>query len=160
MPLRRPPISRSAADAVSLAAGSSTSAPLTIAPLNGFNQTIQLSCTGLPAGYTCTLPATLTPAGTTAVTVTFASASATLAAAIPLAFLILLVSGANKRAQSVNPFAALAIVVLAATMTTGCASGVQNTRSSVQGSQSYLATVTASSGSISHQLAIEVTVTQ
>jgi subtilase family serine protease len=155
----------SGSSAVSLTAGSSTSAPLTITPLNGFNQTIQLSCTGLPAGYTCTLPATLTPAATTSVTVTFASTSATLAGAIPLAFLILLLPGTKKRvnffaALHLKHLAALVIIVLAATLTDGCASAGQNSGSSTHGSQIYLATVTASSGSISHQLAIEVTVTQ
>ncbi len=142
--------------AVSFTAGSSTSESITVTPLNGFNQTIQLSCTGLPAGYTCTLPATLTPAGTTSVTVTFGSPSATLAA-IPLAFLLLLVTFAKKRLRHL---AALTAVVLATTLINGCAAGIQKIGTSGQGSQSYLATVTATSGSISHQLTIEVTVTQ
>jgi hypothetical protein len=155
----------SGASAASLTAGSSTSASLTITPLNGFNQTIKLSCAGLPAGFTCTLPAALTPTGATAVTVTFASTSATLAAAIPLAFLILLMPGRKKCANffaalHLKRFAALAIIVLAATLTDGCASAGQSSGSSTQSSQSYLATITASSGSISHQFTIEVTVTQ
>jgi hypothetical protein len=142
------------ASAVSFTAGSSTSESITVTPLNGFNQTIQLSCTGVPAGYTCTLPATLTPAGTTSVTVAFSSSSATLAVAIPLAFLLLLVAGAKKR------LAALTALVVAAALINGCAAGVQKIGTSGQGSQSFLATITATSGSISHQLTIEVTVTQ
>jgi hypothetical protein len=155
----------SGTSAVSLTAGSSTSASLTITPLDGFNQAIHLSCTGLPAGYTCTVPATLTLAATTSVTVTFASTSATLAVAIPLAFLILLVPGRKERVNffaslRLKRLAALAIVALAATLANGCTSAGQNSGSSAQGSQSYLATVTASSGAISHQFTIEVTVTQ
>ena len=142
--------------ALSLTAGSSTSTSLTITPLYGFNQTIQLSCTGLPAGYTCTVPANLTPAGTTTVPVTMAAPLAALAGVIPLAFLILLRAKANKR---FNRIVVLAVVVLAATLTTGCGGAVQNGGASAQGSQSFLATVTATSGSISHQLTIQVSVT-
>jgi len=145
------------AGAVTLKAGSSTSMSLTITPLNGFDQAIQFSCTGIPAGYTCTMPATLTLAATTSVTVTFASSPAPLAAAIPIAFLILLMTGPKKR---VNYLASISAMVLAAALIGGCAAGVPNSGSSIQGIPSYLATVTAASGSISHQVTIEVSVTQ
>ncbi len=37
----------------SIAAGTSTTSTVTIAPLNGFTGTVTLSCTGLPSGATC-----------------------------------------------------------------------------------------------------------
>jgi len=51
---------------VDLSAGGSTTVPLTITPLLGFNQPITLSCgSGLPVGVTCSFsPAAVTPAGT------------------------------------------------------------------------------------------------
>ena len=45
---------------VQLAAGASTQVQVTLTPVNGFNQTIMLSCAGLVAGATCTFaPATI-----------------------------------------------------------------------------------------------------
>jgi hypothetical protein len=148
----------SGANAVSLAAGSSTSASLTLTPVNGFNQSIDLSCTGLPAGYTCRLPATLAPIGTTSITVIFAAPSPTTpGAATSLAFLVLLMAGGRKRR---NRLVAVLAIIMTTALLGGCAAAVGNNRATTQDSQSYLAIVTASSGSISHQLAIEVTVTQ
>jgi len=146
----------SSTGAVSLTAGSSAVATLTITPLHGFNQPIQLSCAGLPAGYTCLLPATVEPAGTTCATVTFA-APATLASAVPFAFLCLLVAVAGKRFRRI---AAAGAVLVALTLIAGCAGAVSGSGSSTQNSHGYLAVITASSGAISHQLTIQVTVTQ
>ena len=52
--------------ALTIAGGASGSAALNITPIGGFNNPLQLSCSGLPANSTCTFsPAAVTPNGTT-----------------------------------------------------------------------------------------------
>ncbi|MGC1360944.1 MAG: hypothetical protein WA826_07200, partial [Silvibacterium sp.] len=51
---------------LTIAGGASGSAILNIIPIGGFNNSLQLSCSGLPANSTCTFsPAAVTPNGTT-----------------------------------------------------------------------------------------------
>ena len=51
---------------LTIASGASGSAALNITPIGGFNNPLQLSCSGLPANSTCTFsPAAVTPNGTT-----------------------------------------------------------------------------------------------
>jgi len=56
--------------------GQSAAFALTVTPLNGFNQAVSFTCTGLPAGASCTfVPPSVTPKGapvTTTLTVTTA----------------------------------------------------------------------------------------
>ncbi len=85
----------------SVTAGGSTTATVTIAPLNGFTGTVTLSCSGLPTGATCAFsPATVsggsgtskltiqtalsTPAGTTSVTVAGTSSGTTKSTTVSL----------------------------------------------------------------------------
>jgi Bacterial Ig-like domain (group 3) len=52
------------AASVNLAPGQPSSLTVTLIPKNGFNQPIELSCSGLPQGTTCSFnPATVTPNG-------------------------------------------------------------------------------------------------
>ena len=49
---------------LTIAAGQSGTAVFTVTPSNGFTQSVQMTCTGLPANSTCSFsPGTLTPAG-------------------------------------------------------------------------------------------------
>lgn len=69
----------------SVVAGHTTSPPstVTVTPINGFNQTITFSCTGLPTGATCAFnPPTVTPNGTNSATTSMTiSTAASMAAA-------------------------------------------------------------------------------
>jgi hypothetical protein len=65
----------------SVNSGSTTTTAVSVTPVNGFNQLVSFTCSGLPTGVTCGFsPATVIPAGATATTtLTFTrSASATL----------------------------------------------------------------------------------
>ncbi|MGH9604498.1 MAG: protease pro-enzyme activation domain-containing protein [Terracidiphilus sp.] len=151
-----PDFQLSGATAVSVAAGSAASIVLSIKPLNGFAGTIQLSCSGVPSGSSCSLPANVTPAGTATVTVTLVTAGATLAAGIPFVFFIFVSPTRGKR--RLKRLAALALAAVALAILPGC-SAVVVANSGTLSSQNYTVTVTATSGSIAHQVGIDVTVT-
>ena len=54
---------------LTISAGQSGTATITITPQNGFNPTTTFSCSGLPSGASCSFsPASVTPSGTAAVT--------------------------------------------------------------------------------------------
>jgi len=63
---------------MSVSAGGSGTTTVTVTPANGFNAAVSFSCSGLPAGATCSFsPATVTPPGTTSTTLTVATSSST-----------------------------------------------------------------------------------
>jgi hypothetical protein len=145
-----------------ISTGSSAVIALSVMPINGFSGTILLSCTGLPAGYACNLPSAVTPQCATPVSVTIAAAPATLAGAIPLAMLSLFLTGGAIRRRK---FALLALLGVVCLLTTSCGAGFSVAASSTvpaspTSSQTFTARVLATSGSISHELDICVTVNQ
>ena len=143
-----------------LAAGSSADLALSITPLNGFSGTILLSCAGFPSGDTCTLPGSISPQNVTPLPVTIAIAPAPLLAVMPLAwFGFLLFGGARLRKK----IALLAVLASGLTLISGCGGAMSSgssfsSPSSASPSQFFTATVTATSGSISHQFQIAITV--
>lgn len=144
------------ASSVEIASGSTANVSLSIVPLNGFEGTIQLSCTGLASGDSCNLPATVTPAGTTAITLNLATGGTALVAGISFSFLTLLVPGGKRHRKRC---AGLVSIGLAATLLAGCGGGTPHSEPSALSSQTYPMTVTGTSGSITHQLVIDVIVT-
>jgi hypothetical protein len=70
-------ISASALSAASIVAGSSASATITVAPQGRFSGSIALSCSGLPAGASCSFapPAVANASGTSTLTITTAAAT-------------------------------------------------------------------------------------
>lgn len=70
--------SSTALSPASIAAGTSTTSTVTIAPLNGFTGTVTFSCSGLPSGATCIFtPSSVTGgSGTTALTIQTAANTA------------------------------------------------------------------------------------
>lgn len=134
-----------------VSANANTAISLQIVPVNGFNQTIQLSCSGLPEGESCSVPANVTPSSAMAVILTIASTSPAFAAGFP-GCLVLLFAARRKR-KLIGAFLLISAIVLIS----GCAGKVLTVSSS---SQTYPVTVVATSGSITHQLVINVTLSR
>jgi hypothetical protein len=140
--------------------GQSASTTLTATPVNGFNQTVSLSCSGLPAGVTCSFsPSAVTP---TVPATTLTISSTVIArdrrpdthAFAPLASFALVVccAGAPRRRKGL-----LRCIVCASTglfLVAGCGSG-----GSSAASQPVTAavTVTAKSGTLSHSIPLSLT---
>lgn len=133
---------------ISLPAGSTVTLTLYLSSQNGFNQAVQLDCSGLPAGDSCTLPGSVTFSGT-AVTLplTICTASASFAFLLPLA-LPLAFGAARRRAI----WLLLGVVVLA-----GCGSAPPLAGPPAV---TYPVTIEASSGAIVHSLVVNVTIVQ
>jgi Chitobiase/beta-hexosaminidase C-terminal domain len=71
-------------DSLSVNSGSQGSLTLTITPQNGFNSAVSFTCSGLPAGASCTFnPATVTPSGSAVTTQLTIAASASASNALP-----------------------------------------------------------------------------
>ena len=86
-----PDFTITAASNISMTAGSSAALQLSIAPINGFNGLVQLTCTGLPRWISCSLPAAIRSAGPANLTVTLTAAASGSAAMllgvfVPLSF--------------------------------------------------------------------------
>jgi Glycoside hydrolase family 44/Bacterial Ig-like domain (group 3) len=105
---------------MSLAPGNSGQIELTVTPQNGFNQQLKLSCSGLPAGATCSFsPSTLTPATamTSSMTITMAPSSAVGMFLLPFSGAFLLLR--RRRSRMGALFAVMGLMLLA-----GCGAGV------------------------------------
>jgi len=141
--------------------GQSGSVTVSITPLNGFGSAVSFSCSGLPAGDSCSFsPSTLNPttsaAASTTLTVDISSSSASasyrsipiLPAAIP-AFLFVLM----LKKRRVFAWRVLALLLVPLALCTGC--GSLNT---IPQPVTITFTVTATSGSLVHSTTITVTV--
>lgn len=164
------------------ASGSGTSS-IAITPENGFNSAVTLSCSGLPAGATCSFsPATVTPSGgmmsiTMTLNVPTAQASSTpshrskplLAFTLPffgIAFGSLVVGGKTKKKTA---FWVMLVLVLAlGAVSIGCGGGssgkattttaaTQTNPPAGSASSSYTVTVNATAGAIQHSTTLTVT---
>lgn len=136
---------------ITVSANTNTAISLQIVPVNGFNQTIQLSCSGLPAGESCSVPANVTPSSAMAVMVTIASTSTVVAAGFPGCLLLLF--AARRKRKPIVAFMLIAATVLVS----GCVGKSMIVNSSEAASQTDPVTITATSGSITHQLVVNVT---
>ena len=149
--------------ALTVTAGQSATASISVTPANGFSAAVTFSCTGLPAGATCTFaPATVTPTGSAAATtLTIATAANNAALSrrpfriVPGLALATIVcwAGWRKKRGSVWILLLLMGFGLAGTLT-GCGGSSNN------GGQPTLATVTivAGSGTLVHSTKIGLTV--
>jgi hypothetical protein len=139
---------------ITVSANANTAISLQIVPVNGFNQTIQLSCSGLPAGESCSLPANVTPSSAMAVMLTFVSTSTAVAAGFPGCLLLLF--AARRKRKLIGGF----MLIAAAVLVSGCVGKSMVVNSSVAASQTYPVTIMATSGSITHQLVVNVTLSR
>jgi Uncharacterized protein conserved in bacteria len=147
---------------ISMNAGQSGMATISLVPINGFDSTVSFSCTGLPAGTSCNFsPSTVTPSNTSASTTLTMTTVATSAAArrnsisrlsgavLTVAFFFF---GGKKR-RRLQMLLLLAVSVIGTSLLYGCggsSKGPQPIASTV--------TVTASAGSLQHTATILLTV--
>lgn len=151
-----------APSALSASSAQPGTATITVTPQNGFSSSVSFSCSGLPAGATCSFaPATVTPSGaaaTTALTVSTSRAAAILRAGSYPFFpgfalgIALCCFGWKKRSRVSLPFAlgAFGLILL-----TGC--GGSNSTSNPP-PNAVTVTLTATSGSLRHTTTFSLTV--
>lgn len=160
-------------------AGGSATYILMLAGVGGaFNNSVALSCSGLPANSQCTLsPTSATPGtGSTSITVTIATTASTAKASAhvagksqwefafwmqPTGFGVVgLFLSVRKSRRKIVAIVALALIIAPVLLISGCAGG---TGIALQGNSgtlfgTYPITVTGSSGSLQHSLVLSLTV--
>ena len=162
-----------------VAAGASANYDLVLSPQAGFNETVDLSCSGAPASSNCKVsPASPTLNGTdslaVAVKVTTTAASGVFPPVrapwdIPpivvfcIGLFVLLVLGLLRRFRPARTrlqpalLVSLAAVLLAITFWTACGSGASPSSGGTPPG-TYMLTVTGASGSLSHSTTVSLTV--
>jgi hypothetical protein len=154
---------------LSVQAGQSGTATITVQDVGGFAGNISFSCSGLPAGVTCSfLPATVTPSGGTAASTTLTVATSATTATLghsprpflPEAALAALLCGFGwKRRRGMQWLMLLAVCFVGLGLLSGCggSSAGTSTPPPVQPVTSTV-TVTATSGALSHTATFALTV--
>lgn len=158
--------------------GQPTTFSIEISPQHGFNGTVTFSCSGVPAGGNCTFnPASVTPngkAGSTTLTIT-TTAGGLAAFAVPYhaspyrgapwlpvyAALLVGISMVVRRAGKKGRWQPLCLMLLTGAVLSGLVGcGGSSTPPPPPGTPAgtFTITVTATSGSVSHQSAITLTV--
>ena len=149
-----------------LNAGQTANFTLNLTPIEGFNQTVNLSCSGAPLGSTCSAsPTSITLDGTNPATVTFTVTTAARTSAAEMlppgngrwiVLLVLLLLAQCGVSRLVLRGSRIAILIMAATLLISCGGGSSNSGSdsprSTTGTPAgdYMLTLTATSGNLTH----------
>jgi hypothetical protein len=157
--------------------GQSANFTLSVQPVAGFTDPISFSCSGLPAGASCSFsPASLTPSGTTSQNVTLvvatgARSSATLPSTdhsaltrlgtgfgllLPLAGIVLAAGPRRRRTTSLLGLCAIAVTFTACGGGGGSSPSAKGSAGTPSGT--YNVTVTAQAGNASHTMPLTLTV--
>lgn len=151
---------------LSASLGQAITTTISVNPSNGFSQNISFSCSGQPAGATCSFsPTTLTGSGSTTLTI---SLPTTIAAKIPrgptspasmivIAVLFLWIPLQRVRIRRVQWLFAVGTIVLCSLSSCGGNSSMGNPG---HNSTTYTVNVQAASGSLSHSVALTLNVSQ
>lgn len=112
---------------LSVTGGVAATTALTVTPTNGFNSALSFSCSGLPAGSSCTFGTPVSQSNGTS-TVALSISTETLSASAMLGFLPLLglIAVSKRRKMFQLCLAPLALLVIAIA-TTGCGGGTTQT---------------------------------
>ena len=151
--------------ALSLTSGSSGTTSVIVTPVNNFVQIVSFSCSGLPAGATCSFsPSTVQSQGTTTLTLTLPATSGMNRnlQSFPLAPLSCLVLGLGSLAlwqRRYRPVLIVLLLSLALPMLTACGSAGGGGGQSTPPPPAQIAvTVQGTSGSLSNSALLNVTV--
>jgi N-acetylneuraminic acid mutarotase len=154
---------------LTVTAGQSGTATITVTPANGFDSAVSFSCSGLPAGAKCSFsPATVTPPGTTSTTLTIATSATTAAlhrrsGPLPPEALLtatLCCFGLKKR-RRLQLLVLLGATAIGLSILTACGSGSSGGGSGGGGGSQPVTstvTVTATSGSLQQTTTFTLTV--
>lgn len=167
--------------AITVAAGSTATANITLNPTGNFNVPVSLSCSNLPVGVSCSFSqATLTPgssqtttqlslkANSTSASASLFGAHGTFALWMPLGFGMVLFGDRKRSRKFWMTLGVLAILVMAL-LATGCGGGGKtanfgssNTQTSTAASQAgtYQVTIMAQAGTFQRSTKATVTVQQ
>lgn len=136
----------------SIAPASTASAALSLAPLNGFQEPVQFTCTAASALATCTVARTVTPTAAMQVPISVALSSASLQPGLALFALLLPLTLRRRRIRALSS----TLMLVAACLLMSC--GTATVRSPTLANFSI--TVTATSSCATHALTIPVQVAQ
>ena len=158
-----------AASSMTVNSGSQSTLALTVTPVYGFNSTVGFSCSGLPAGSSCSFnPSSVTPSGSAAVvqmTITAAarvsSTQAPWRPSVPgmtiLAIIGLFGVGRMKRARYLAASVLMAFLLLAIS-SCGGGGGSGSTQNPTLSPIQTIVTVNATSSSVTHSVTFSLTV--
>jgi N-acetylneuraminic acid mutarotase len=143
-------------------AGQSSSFSLTLTPLNGFNSVVSFSCSGLPAGASCSFsPATVTPNGgpiTTTVTVNTSPTAAVRKfgeGSLAPIFLAMTFGWFRRRGSRLRTQVLLLLCAVSSLMLSGCGGGGSAPSS---GRQPATVTLVATAGAVQRTTTVSLTV--
>jgi hypothetical protein len=165
----QPDFTLGAAPSTLTVAQGAVGAPVTISvnPTNGFNAAVALTCTGAPANSSCVLsPTSITPPTTSALTFTAHAMLVPLPISKPapplrllrivplfVALMLLLVLRSTRRLRTRLAMVSAIVICLALAACSGAGSSNKNTAKGT-----YPLTVTGTSGTLSHNTTVTVTV--
>lgn len=152
---------------LTVTAGQSGTATLSVTPLYGFNSAVTFACSGLPTGASCSFsPATVTPSGAAASTTLTVATTKTSAALrrnsfpwLPGSTLAAVLCCLGYKKRRLFPVLLLLAASLAGLgLLNGCGGGSSAGGSSTPQPTTSTVTVTASSGTLQHTAAFTLTV--
>ena len=148
----------------------STPVTITVNPTNGFNSAVALTCAGAPANSTCALsPASITPPTTTTSALTFTAHAMlvplpmtkpapplNMLRIVPPFFVLMLLFLLRSTERLRTRLAMVSAIIICVTLAACGGPSYQNNNNTAKGS--YPLTITGTSGALTHNVTVTVTV--